>query len=129
MQDDLWREFDVYRGRLLELANAIPEDQYDYRPAKDVRSIEEVILHVALNNYMLLDMMGIAVPSGLYPDLPQKEPDRQRAIAKAGGQLEKKLAGKQIVLEATERAFAAAAEPLRKTSGAGLNNPRNVFRS
>jgi len=127
MQDDLWREFDVYRGRLLDLARAIPEDQYGFRPSKDVRSIQEVILHVSLNNYMLLDMMGIAVPKDLYPELPQKELERQRTIAKSNQELEKRITGKQNVIAAAERAFTAAAEPLKNTSGAGLNAPAMFF--
>jgi uncharacterized damage-inducible protein DinB len=123
MQDDLWREFDIYRGRLLDLARAIPEDRYGWRPAKDVRSVQEVILHVALNNYMLLDMMERPVPKDLYPDLPKTEPERQRQIARRNLDLEKQLAGKQNMIAIAERAFAAAAEPLRNTSGAGLNQP------
>jgi hypothetical protein len=125
-QDDLWREFDVYRGRLLELAKAIPENQYGFRPAKDVRSIEEVIVHVSMNNYLLLDMMGKEAPKDLYPDLPQKGMDRQRAMVKANQAYEKKITGKQNVVAAAERAFAAAAEPLRSTSAKGLNEPQCV---
>jgi uncharacterized damage-inducible protein DinB len=126
-QDDLWREFDVYRGRLLELAKATPENQYGFQPAKDVRSIEEVIVHVSMNNYLLLDMMGKETPKDLYPDLPQKGMDRQRAIVKANQAYEKKITGKQNVVAAAERAFAAAAEPLRNTSAKGLNEPAMFF--
>src|SRR5689334_25378341 len=96
LQDDLWREFDLYRGRLLDLAKAIPEDKYDFRPAKDVRSIKEVIVHAAVNNYMILDMMGVAIPKDLYPDMPATPGmDRQRAVARRGGKLEKEVTGKQ----------------------------------
>jgi hypothetical protein len=121
IRDDLWREFNVYRGRLLDLARAIPEDRYGWRPAKDVRSVQEVILHVALNNYMLLDIMEGPTPEDLYPDLPKTKPERERQIARQNLELEKQLGGKQNVIAITERAFAAAAEPLRNTSGAGLN--------
>ena len=46
---------------------------------------------------------------------------------KANQELEKKITGKQNVIAAAERAFAAAAEPLKNTSGAGLNAPAMFF--
>lgn len=122
-QEDMYREFDAYRERLLQLARAIPEDKYDWRPAADVRSIKEVILHVGLNNYMLLDMMGRPVPKDIYGTLPTAQPDRQRAIFQKNLQLEKQISGRQKVAEVTERAFTLAAEPLRDTSPIGLNAP------
>ena len=127
MQDDLWREFDLYRTRLLDLARSIPDDKFDFRPAPDVRSIKEVVLHVGLNNYMLLDMMGRAVPDELYTNLPQKQPDRMRTIAQTGGRLEKSLSGKQKVIAIVDRAFAAVDEPIKSTSAAGLNAPAMFF--
>ena len=127
MQDDLWREFDLYRTRLLDLARSIPDDKFDFRPASDVRSIKEVVLHVGLNNYMLLDMMGRAVPDELYPNLPQKQPDRMRTIAQTGGKLEKSISGKEKVIAIVTRAFAAVDEPIKSTSAAGLNAPAMFF--
>lgn len=122
-QDDIWREFDLYRGRLLQLARAIPETKYNWSPDKGVRSNANVILHVALNNYMLLDMMGRKVPSDLYPDLPSSEPERQRAIFQKNLQWEKQPLGKKKTIEMAERAFDAAAEPLRDTPATNLNQP------
>ncbi len=87
-----------WAAMVLELAKAIPENQYGFRPAKDVRSIEEVIVHVSVNNYLLLDMMGKEAPKDLYPDLPRKGMDRQRAIVKANQGYEKKIAAKQNVV-------------------------------
>jgi uncharacterized damage-inducible protein DinB len=121
LQDDMWREFDTYRVRLIQLAKATPEERYDWRPGDGVRSIKEVLLHVALNNYMLLDMMGRPVPAVLYPGLPATEPERQRAIAKKNLELEKQIGGKQKVIEAVEQAFDAAAIPLKEASAADLN--------
>src|SRR5215468_2038678 len=79
LQDDLWREFDVYRDRLFQLAKAIPAEKYNWRPAPGVRSVQEVVMHAALNNYMLLDMMGQRPPADLYPGIPQGA-EEQRAV-------------------------------------------------
>ena len=53
-EEDLFREYDQYRGRLFDLVKAIPDDKLDWRPDSTARSVKEVVLHVALNNYMLL---------------------------------------------------------------------------
>jgi uncharacterized damage-inducible protein DinB len=123
-QDDLWREYDLYRGRLFELARSIPAEKYDWRPGEGARSIGEVILHVGLNNYMLLDLMGRAVPQDLYSDVPAAAGrERQRALFQKNMQFEKQLRDKQKIIEMAQRAFAAGAEPLRDTSAAGLDKP------
>ncbi len=80
------------------------------------------ILHVALNNYGLLDMMGRDVPKDLYPQLPSTEPDRERAIFRKNLEWEKQKMSKQKTIELAERAIQAADDPLRNTSAAGLND-------
>jgi uncharacterized damage-inducible protein DinB len=76
---------------------------------------------------MLLDMMGRAVPDELYPNLPQKQPDRMRTIAQGNVKLEKSITGKQKSIAAAERAFAAVDQPIKSTSAAGLNAPAMFF--
>ncbi|HZS04961.1 MAG TPA: DinB family protein [Blastocatellia bacterium] len=44
------RNFDSVNRRILEMARDFPADKYDYRPAKDVRSFGEVIVHVISGN-------------------------------------------------------------------------------
>jgi uncharacterized damage-inducible protein DinB len=40
--------------QVIELAKAIPEAKYSWRPAPGVRSIQEVFLHIALGNHLML---------------------------------------------------------------------------
>jgi hypothetical protein len=42
--------------KLLALARAIPESKYDWRPAADIRSIRELLLHVRNGNLLLLSI-------------------------------------------------------------------------
>lgn len=49
--------------KLVDLANAIPESAYSWRPAQGVRSIGEVFLHVAADNYLIPIMMGMPAPT------------------------------------------------------------------
>jgi hypothetical protein len=37
----------VVHDRMLALANAIPADKYSWRPAKTVRTVSEVLMHVS----------------------------------------------------------------------------------
>lgn len=51
-------------SKLMELADATPEETYDWRPGEGVRSQGEVFLHVAAANYGLPSMWGVEAPEG-----------------------------------------------------------------
>jgi uncharacterized damage-inducible protein DinB len=50
--------------KMLDLAKAIPEAQYSWRPS-GARSIGEVLLHVASDNYLIPVMMGKPMPASV----------------------------------------------------------------
>ena len=43
-------QFNYEADRVMQLANAIPEEKYSWRPAEGVRSISEVYMHIAGTN-------------------------------------------------------------------------------
>jgi uncharacterized damage-inducible protein DinB len=45
-------------GKVMELASAMPEKKFVWRPAKGVRSANEVFLHVVGANYMIPTLLG-----------------------------------------------------------------------
>src|SRR5262245_47278746 len=45
---DLAAAFRTVRKNTIKIANDIPEDQYDFKPAPDVRSVREMLVHIAL---------------------------------------------------------------------------------
>ena len=49
-------------GKIEELADAIPDGKYTWKPGKDVRSTGQVFLHVVQGNYMLPRFAGITPP-------------------------------------------------------------------
>ncbi len=51
--------------QLVDLAGAIPVEQWSWRPAEGVRSYNEVTLHVAGGNYFLARMLGTPTPDGI----------------------------------------------------------------
>lgn len=50
--------------KFTDLAKAIPESSYSWRP-QGARSIGEVLLHVASDNYLIPVMMGKAIPASV----------------------------------------------------------------
>ncbi len=51
--------------KLTRLGEAIPAEKYTWRPSKDVRSVSEVLLHVAGGNYFLTKRLGAEPPADL----------------------------------------------------------------
>jgi uncharacterized damage-inducible protein DinB len=49
-------------GKIQELAGAIPDSKYTWKPSKDVRSTGQVLLHVVAANYMLPSLFGVKSP-------------------------------------------------------------------
>jgi len=50
------------QGRLSQLAEAMPENTFGWRPTEGVRSVSEVYLHAAFANYICVTMSGGSVP-------------------------------------------------------------------
>jgi uncharacterized damage-inducible protein DinB len=67
--EGLWKGYDgewVHCShQLVELADAIPADKYEWRPAHGVRSTSEVFMHIAIANFSLLYVTGRPLPPGL----------------------------------------------------------------
>jgi len=52
-------------GHAMELAEAIPEDKYDWAPAEGVRSVSGVIVHILSTNYFFGSKLGATLPEGV----------------------------------------------------------------
>ncbi len=50
--------------KMVSLANAVPADKMNWRPAPDARSFAEVFLHAAGERYGILSLMGAEKPEG-----------------------------------------------------------------
>lgn len=57
--------------KIIAIAEDLPEDKYDYKPAPDVRSFVQVVLHVSASMYYFTDpALGQKVR---YPDDPKRD--------------------------------------------------------
>jgi uncharacterized damage-inducible protein DinB len=75
-------EMKYFEGRFTQLAEAIPADKYTWRPAPEVRSVSEVLLHVAGANQGLPNFAGIKPPTGFaMQGYEQSTTDKAKVIA------------------------------------------------
>ena len=57
-------DLDGVNKKVISLAQALPQDKFNWRPTPDSRSFAEVFLHVSGERYFILGLMGAAPPAG-----------------------------------------------------------------
>jgi uncharacterized damage-inducible protein DinB len=81
--------------KLIQLADATPEDKYSYRPSKEARSTGEVFMHVASGNYFVANFAGVKPPEGInlekYESSVTKKADIQKALKDSFAHINKAL--------------------------------------
>jgi len=95
-------------GKIISLADAMPAEDYNWRPMEGVRSVSEVYVHIALTNYFILSYCGVKMPDNLKPGSENTD-------------LEKTITGKKEVMELLKKSFDATQKFLDNYDGADLN--------
>ena len=62
---DLSKDAAGVQKKIIDLAKAMPEATYSWRPMPGVRSVREVMLHITGENYLMPALFGVAVPASL----------------------------------------------------------------
>ena len=110
------------------LAEAMPEGKYSWTPAEGVRSVSEVYMHIALGNFLLLNLLGKKLPADLYPqDLRSAARERRMAIGTLNAKLEKSVNGKARVTAILKRSFDAVKDAYAAEDAAGLDRAVDFF--
>ncbi len=73
-------EVDSVGRKLADLANAMPQEKYSWRPAPGIRSVSEVYVHVAGGNFMLPSFAGVKIPEGVSRDMEKTITDKAKVI-------------------------------------------------
>ena len=92
--------------KIIGLAEAIPEDKYGWAPSDEVRSVSEVLAHIASANYFFASRMG-----GGKPPADSRE-------------WEKSMKTRADALDKLKGSFAAVKKAL---AGADLEKPTKLF--
>lgn len=96
--------------KLSELADAIPASKYTWSPGKGVRSVADVFMHVAAENYGVPAMLGVAAPEGFKLD-----------------QYEKSLSKKEDIQKAMKESFASMKAAITNLPEADMDKEAEIF--
>jgi uncharacterized damage-inducible protein DinB len=110
LKSEMLMWFKDAEGKLVQLAEATPEEKYAWRPAKDVRSTGEVFMHVVGANYGIPSFWGMKTPEGFNLNT-----------------YEKSLSKKADIVPALKASFAAMEEGFMATPDADMDKPAEFF--
>ena len=81
---DMHRDVNDVQKKMIDLAKAMPDASYAWRPGAGVRSVGEVFLHVASENYLIPVMMGRPAPveTGITSDAASAMTFEKRKLSK-----------------------------------------------
>jgi uncharacterized damage-inducible protein DinB len=114
----LLRDVQAVEEKMMGLADAIPESAYGWRPSEGVRSVGEVWMHVAADNYFLPTPLGIAAPeaSGIKAgDYPSVQAFENRTATKAEA------------VQAMRESFVHLRQAMERTDDAALARQVSLF--
>ena len=114
---DLLKDVGDVEKKVLDLAKAIPESAYAWRPGPGVRSTGEVLQHVAADNYFLPALLDIPAP---------KETGITKEY-KTAAAFEKRPMNKAAVIAELEKSFAFLRTSMTATTDAQLNTAIDMF--
>ena len=122
----LW-ELEIAERQIVAIAECIPAEQYDWRPVAQARSFSEVFVHVATGNFMLLDVIGVAAPAGLYAQVPADGDARFLGLIRRNDELAAIRREKDAVVGLLKRSLQAVSQSFAKASDGELNRRLNFL--
>ena len=105
-------DLEVMRGKYVGLAEAFPQDKYDWRPMEGVRSVAEVLMLAAMEGYSFIPTSFGGKP----PDISKEEMGKLRS-----------LNTKAQVIDHLNKGFAHAKAQLEAVDNATLTSKRTLF--
>ena len=113
---DLLKDLEGVETKLVDLAGAIPENKYSWRP-DTVRSVRRVLLHVAADNYVLPAMLGFTPDpaTGITSDYATAVTFEMRDLSK------------DSVVAELKRSFAFVKQSLQNATPASMATPVTMF--
>ncbi len=106
---DVQSDLKESQEKIISLAEAIPADKYTWRPEEGVRSVSEVLMHIAGSNYFLLSFAGIKTPEN------------------ADENMGKDVTQKDKIVEALKTSFADLYNNLNQLNEGQLDNHVKMF--
>jgi uncharacterized damage-inducible protein DinB len=115
---DLLADVSDAEKKFMALARAVPADKYDWRPGAGVRSVGEVLLHVAADNYLIPAAIGF--PADASTGIKGDDYKTAQAFE------QRKLTREQTVAE-LEKSFTFLKQSLQATTSARMGEQVKLF--
>jgi uncharacterized damage-inducible protein DinB len=115
---DLTKDVTEVEGKIVALANAMPESTWSWRPGPGVRSVGEVFTHVASDNYFFPATFGTATPAGV----GISGTDYKTVTAWEG-----KTRTRAEVIAEVQKSFAFMKDAMARTPAATIDAPMKMF--
>jgi len=115
---DLLGDVSQVEEKILGLAKAIPETKYSWRPMAGVRSVGEVLLHVAGDNYLMPAALG---------NVPDSATGIKGDDYKTAQAFESRKLGKDATIAELEKSFAFLKKTMTDAPTARLGEKVTMF--
>ena len=83
LQKEAAGNFHYASGHILQLAEAIPENKFNWAPQEGVRTTAQVLAHIISANYYFGSKMGATIPAGVNMETLEKDLKTKAAIIAA----------------------------------------------
>jgi uncharacterized damage-inducible protein DinB len=115
---DLMKDVVDVEKKMIDLAKVIPAAKYSYRPSAGVRSVGDVVMHVASDNYFIPAAAGTAAPAstGINPD------NYDTVVA-----YEKRAMSPDSAVAQMTASFAFLKDAMKAQTAEGLTQSRKMF--
>jgi uncharacterized damage-inducible protein DinB len=108
VQGEILAWYDDAANKIVQLAEAIPAEKYSWRPSEGVRTVAEVVGHVAGGNYFLMGMTGAQPPANAPRNLEQ-------------------MTAKADLIRALQQSIEFTRTAMRAMTAADLDAPATIF--
>jgi uncharacterized damage-inducible protein DinB len=115
---DLMTDVSEVEKKLIDLARAIPAAKYGYRPGAGVRSVGEVVMHVASDNYFIPAAAGTAAP-----EATGIKPDNYETVTA----YEKRAVSPDSAVRELEASFTFLKDAMKAQTAASLTSKKSMF--
>ena len=114
---DLVRDVGQVEQKMIGLAKAVPADKYAWRPGAGIRSVSDLVMHVAADNYLFPAILGT----------PADPATGITAEYKTAQAFEKRQVSRDSAIVELERSFAFLKKSLAATPEAKLPEKISMF--
>ena len=116
----LW-ELEIVERQLLAMAETVPADRYGWRPEEKVRSVSEVLVHVAAGHFLRLDVVGETAPVDVYGQVSAQGIERFVEWIWKNDGLERSVRDKEAVIGLLQRSFRAVGKSFAEAGAAEMD--------